>query len=79
MKTGTYELNIMVYKEAEAIADGILRENTKPETFYKEYGCSPEKSMEAFERTKRLMALNVLRYQIAQETKQVVDNSEEHY
>lgn len=41
MKTGTYELNIMVYKEAEAIADGILRENTKPETFYKEYGCSP--------------------------------------
>jgi phage FluMu gp28-like protein len=67
MKTGTYTLNHKLYKEAEELADAVLRETNKPETFYKEYGCSPEKSVEAFERTKRLMALNVLRHQIKED------------
>lgn len=78
MKTGTYKLNIVIYKEAEAIADGVLREMHTPETFYKEFGVSPEKSVEAFEKTKRLMALNSLRYQI-QLDKPIDDNSEEHF
>jgi hypothetical protein len=78
MKTGTYNLNIVIYKEAEALADSVLRENNTPETFYKEFGVTPEKSVEAFEKTKRLMALNSLRYQI-QLDKPTDDNTEEHY
>lgn len=79
MKTGTYNLNIVIYKEAEALADSVLREMHKPETFYKEFGVPPEKSIEAFEKTKRLMALNSLRHQIELDKQPVGDNSEEHF
>lgn len=73
MKTGTYKLNIAVYKKAEEIAEKVLLENLKPETFFKEYGVPPEKSEEVFHRVKRMMALNALRYQI-----DIDKNSEEH-
>lgn len=83
MKTGTYDLNIAIFKKAEAIADSVLRESTmhiKEESFFKEYGVTPEKSVEAFNRTKRLMALNALRYQMAiNEGISTGDESEEHF